>query len=261
MVKKIIVSYALLQAFSLSCAESSLFSFIETRATAPLKEEQRFYEDRLRAKVLQLQGELSFDEEPEQKAQAILARDLHRFDEFRSNPGDDRYLMRVQQDKKVVALIVFAFNKKHPDKLVWIGPVALASDIDQRELWQACKEEARKRGGGSFVPGLNKKALVALVRSPYRSSEESSPDSVFIKDTSVGQDVERPQTALIRHGSLKSFQRPFAARIRTGSESGGGGQRGSCYDLLQQRLKTLPAPHQRHLVPCMAAGSSSSQNS
>jgi hypothetical protein len=256
MATKFSVSCIFLQLFSLSGAHSPTFLFIETKIESPLREERAFYESCLRAKVAQLPIiEDSFDEDPEQAARARLERDLTRFDDFTSHPAVDRYLMKVQTDKHMVALIVFAFNKKHEDRPVWIGPVALSPQVDQRELWHACKEEARKRGGLTFIPGLNKKAVIRRSQSGWESSPQSSPDSVFSKELYISPEETQRQKSLLTRRESSGTLPPFVPmRARTRSEGSEWQRRGSFRKLLEEKLAMAASSQRPLMVPTSEEG-------
>ncbi len=183
--KKFIFGYFFFQIFSLSSAEFTPFTFCETSASGTLQEERLFYESRLREKAGEVQGEKPFDESHEQRVAGELDKALKRFDEFRTHDAAQHYLLRVEKNQRTVALVAFSFKRAHYEKPVWIGPLVISKSVDQRELWQACKEEARKRGGLTFSPGLNKTALKERDRLESSSSDEPGHDEVQVKELSA----------------------------------------------------------------------------
>ena len=209
------------QVFVLFSAESETFLFSETSSVAPLKEEWLFYESQLGKKALKTQCERPFDEEHQEKAITLLQSALKRFDDFRTNDFTGHCLMRVEKNTRIVALIVFGFDKEHQEKPVWVGPLVISADIDQKKLWLACKEEARKRGGLTFYPGLNKRAF-ERERPISDGSEELECDGVSPKEASakVYARAVVKNALLTRQMSTRATPAPPPAmRVRTGSES------------------------------------------
>ena len=259
MCQKFIFGYLLFQAASLFSAEaeSESFVFVKTGPVDPLKEEYAFYEAQLRAKALKTQSEKPFDEAYEQTVSAQLTKTLGRFDEFRTNDATGHYLMRIQKGKSnsMVALIVFAFNRKHHEKLVWIGPLAILAGVDQRELWQACKEEARKRGGLTFTPGLNKAALKGRDRLESTSSEELGDyhSEEYPSPKVYGQVMMRKELSTPRCIAAKPVLSPTRARVGSEGSALGLSVR---KNLLERRLCRPPFPARSLQAPSGKLGGS-----